>query len=46
MTQKKYSVYVYQIKKNNKVVATFCCEQDAIDHIQKFGGEMYTIGAY
>ena len=43
---KKYSVFVYQVKHGQTVVATYCLEQDAIDYVKKHGGEIYTLGAY
>ena len=46
MTQQKFTTYIYQVKVGQKVVATYCLEQDAIDHVNKHGGEIYTIGAY
>lgn len=42
----KYSHYVYQVRKANKVLATYVFEQDAIDFVAKNGGEIYTLGAY
>ena len=44
--QKVFEAYVYQVKVGQKVVATYCLEQDAVDHVNKYGGEIYTIGAY
>jgi len=46
MASINYSHYIYQVKKNQKILATFCLEQDAIDFVAKNGGEIYTIGAY
>lgn len=42
----KFSHFIYQVKKGNTILATFCIEQDAIDFVAKNGGEIYTIGAY
>ena len=46
MAKQTFTHYVYQVKKQNKVLATYVFEQDAIDHVQKTGGEIFTIGAY
>lgn len=44
--KKEYSKFVYQVMKNDMVVATFCLQQDAIDYANNVDGYIHIVGAY
>lgn len=45
-SRKSFSVFVYEVRKQDRAIATFCIEDDANAFAESTGGTVYKIGAY
>lgn len=44
--KKSFSVFIYEVRKEDRAIATFCTEDDADTFAKSNGGTVYKIGAY
>lgn len=44
--KKSFSVFIYEVRKEDRAIATFCIEDDANLFVKSNGGTVYKIGAY